>query len=107
MEIMREWHVKETDEEVQAIVYDDIGKEWIQHFLRWHPELVNVHSWSIDMIRVKDTSSEWLQWWFDDLKKMWMEFNIKSENVYNMDESGFAIDEKETERYIININIYQ
>ena len=38
---------------------------------------------------------------------MLMKFNIKSENIYNMNKSGFVIDEKEAERYIINIHIYQ
>ena len=38
---------------------------------------------------------------------MLTEFNIKSENIYNMDENGFAIGEKKTGRYIININIRQ
>jgi hypothetical protein len=35
------------------------------------------------------------------------EYNIKSENIYNMDESGFAIGEKESGRCIINIHIRQ
>src|SRR2546421_2223834 len=39
---MRERHIKETDREVRAIVYDDIGKEWVQRFLRRHPELASV-----------------------------------------------------------------
>ena len=45
--------------------------------------------------------------WFDDLEKVWAEFNIKPENAYNMDESGFAIGEKEPGRCIINANIRQ
>jgi hypothetical protein len=41
------------------------------------------------------------------LKKVLAEFNIKPENIYNMDESGFAIGEKEAGRCIINANIRQ
>jgi hypothetical protein len=38
---------------------------------------------------------------------VWAEFNIKPENAYNMDESGFAIGEKEATRCIINADIRQ
>ena len=36
-----------------------------------------------------------------------MKYNIKSKNMYNMDESGFSIGEKEAERCIINAQIHQ
>ena len=89
------------------IVYDKIGKDWVGRFLRRHHELVSVRPRSIDAVRVKDTSPERLQRWFDDLKKVLAEFNIKPENIYNMDESGSAIGEKEVRRCIINSGIHQ
>jgi hypothetical protein len=108
VEILRKRRVKNTDDDqVPLLVYDDFGKQWVQRFLRYHPELASVRPRSIDIVRVKDTSPEWLQRWFDDLKKVLVEFNIKSENIYNMDESEFAIGEKEAGRYIINANIRQ
>jgi len=36
-----------------------------------------------------------------------VKFNIKSENIYNMDESRFAIGEKEARKVIINTYIRQ
>ena len=36
-----------------------------------------------------------------------MEYNIKPKNIYKMDESGFAIGEKEVGRYIINEQVCQ
>jgi len=48
-----------------------------------------------------------LQRWFDDLEKVLAEFNIKIENIYNIDESGFAIGEKEAGRCIINAYVRQ
>lgn len=56
-------------------------------------------------VRVKDISPEWLQQWFDDLKKVIAEYNIKRENKYNMDETGFGIGEKEPGHCIIDANI--
>jgi hypothetical protein len=90
---------------VQAIVYNDIGKEWVQRFLKRHSELASVRPRSIDAVRVKDTCPERLQRWFDDLETVLAEFNIKLENIYNMDESRFAIGEKEARRCIINAHI--
>jgi predicted hydrocarbon binding protein len=106
-EIIRERCIKETEGEIQATVYDNIGKEWVQRFLRRHSELASVRPQSIDIVRIKDTSPERLKRWFDDLEKVLAEFNIKIENIYNMDESGFAIGEKEAGRCIINANIRQ
>ena len=77
------------------IEYNNIDEQWVQRFLHRYPELASVCLPSIDTVRVQDTSPEWLQQWFDDLKKVIAEYNIKAENIYNMDESGFAIEEKE------------
>ena len=88
-------------------VYDDIGKEWVQRFLQRYPELVSICPRSIEAVRVKDTSPEQLNRWFNDLEKVLAEFKIKLENIYNMDERAFAIGKKETGRCIINVNIRQ
>ena len=40
-----------------------------------------------------------------DLKKIIEKYNISLENMYNMNESGFSIEEIETSKYIINANI--
>ena len=48
-----------------------------------------------------------MQQYFDDLKKVIVEYNILPENEYNMDESGYAIGEIEATKCIINANIRQ
>lgn len=106
-EIIRERRVKTDEGGVSVKVYDPIGKEWVPRFIQRHPELASVRLRSIDATRMKAASPERLQRWFDDLEKVLMEFNIKPENIYNMDESGFAIGEKEPGRVIINANIRQ
>lgn len=106
-EIIRERRVKTGANEVPVTVHDKIGQDWVSRFIQRHPELAGVRLRSIDAARVKAASPERLQCWFDDLKKVLAEFNIKPENIYNMDESGFAIGEKEAGRVIINANIRQ
>ena len=105
-EIIRERRVKETGE-VQTRVYDKIGEQWVRRFLARHPELASVRPRSIDAARVKDCTPERLRRWFDDLEKVIKEYNIKPKNIYNMDESGFAIGETEPARCIINTQIRQ
>ena len=48
-----------------------------------------------------------MQRWFDDLEKVVAEYDIKPKNMYNIDESGFAIGEKEAGRCIINAEVRQ
>ena len=59
----------------------------------------------MEMGRVKDTSPERLSKWFSDLKSVIDEFNICIENIYNTDESGFAIGTVERSVTIINAEI--
>ena len=107
-EEIRKRRVKNINENgMQLVVYDEIGTQWVQRFLRRHSELASVTPRSIDTVRIKEVSPERLQRWFDDLKKVVAECNIKPENMYNMDESGFAIGEKQASRCIINAQIRQ
>jgi len=106
-EIIRERRVKTAEGEVPIKVYDKIGKEWVPRFIQRHPELASVRLRSTDTARIKAESPERLQRWFNDLEKVLVEFNIKPENIYNMDESGFAIGEKEAGKVIINAHIRQ
>jgi hypothetical protein len=106
-EIIRERRVKTDGDEVSVKIYDRISKEWVPRFIQRHPELTSIRPRSIDAARIKAASPERLQRWFDDLEKVLAEFNIKPENIYNMDESGFAIGEKEAGRVIINAHIRQ
>ena len=107
-EEIRKRRVKDINEEgMQLIEYDRIGKDWVRRFLLRHSELASVRARSIDAVRVKDTSPERLQQWFAELEKVLAEYNIKPENIYNMDESGFAIGEKEAGKVIINAEVRQ
>ena len=75
-----------------------IGNSWIPRFLNRYPELTSVHIRSIEAARVKDTSVKRLTHWFEDLNDAIIEYNILPENMYNMDESSFAIGEIEASK---------
>jgi len=91
-EIIRNERVRGiTDDEVQLVNYDAFGKAWVSHFMSRHPQLARARRKLIEVTRVKDVSVEWLAKWFEDLRSIINEYKIEPENLYNMDESGFAI----------------
>jgi hypothetical protein len=92
---------------LNAVNMEKIGDQWIQRFIRRHPELATVRLRKMDIGRVKDTSPERLTKWFADLKSAIEKYNILPENLYNMDESGFAIGEVESSVTIINAEMRQ
>ena len=104
-EIRKQRVMNLNDNSIQLTNYEPIGQQWIQRFLRRHSELASVIPRSIDAARVKDTSPETLKSWFNELERVIKEYNIQTENLYNMDESGFAIGEVEATKAIINAQI--
>ena len=89
------------------IYYPPIGQQWVQRFLGRHSELKSTIGTMIDAARVTDSTHEMLSEWFDTLRQVIQDYNITSENMYNMDESGFAIGTIEATQVIINTNIRQ
>ena len=91
-----------NDQNNQHIHYEPIGLQWVSRFMSRHPQLQIVVPRLIEATRVKDTSLEALQGWFDSISAAIAEYNIQPENMYNMDESGFAIGTIEASKVIIN-----
>jgi DDE superfamily endonuclease len=67
------------------------GDSWVQRFLHRHPELETAISCTIESSRIKETSKEAINKWFDELMEVIKEYRIEIENMYNMDETGFSI----------------
>ena len=72
-----------------------------------HPQLKSARRKCIEAARIKDVSAERLTKWFEDLWQIIEKENIKLENIYNMDENGFAIGDIEASQHIINATIHQ
>jgi hypothetical protein len=96
-----------NDPSIQLVTYAPIGHQWIPRFLCRHLELASVMTRRIDAPRIKDASPEALQKWFEKLDRVMEEFGIEWGNIYNMDESGFAIGDVEVTKRVINANIRQ
>ena len=96
-----------NDDEVQLVNYKQFGKDWVPRFMSRYPQLKSTRIKLIEAARIKDVSVERLTKWFEDLQSVINEYKIELGNLYNMDESGFAIGEKEAGRCIINAQVHQ
>jgi len=96
-----------NDDDIQLVNYNSIGKDWVPRFISRHPQLESERRKCIEAARIKDVSSERLERWFEDLQNIVKEFGIEVENIYNMDESGFAIGDVEASMRIIDKTIRQ
>ena len=67
--------------------YNNLGKRWMEGFLRHNPILRTKRAHSIDSIRVNGATTSVIKGWFPRLAVPAVA-SIKPENRYNMDESG-------------------
>ena len=96
-----------NDDDVQLVNYDAFGKDWVPRFMSRRPQLASARRKLFEAARVKDVSVERLTKWFEDLQSVINKYKIESGNLYNMDESGFAIGDIEVSQHIINATIRQ
>ena len=96
-----------NDSNIQLVHYNSFGKDWVARFISRYPQLESARQKCIEVARIKDVSAERLKKWFEDLNQVIKENSIEQGNLYNMDESGFAISDIEASQRIININIRQ
>jgi hypothetical protein len=68
---------------------DLVGKTWYKPFLSRHPALSAMYSRSLDNSRALNNDPRIIREYFRILKEVTAEFNIRPDNIYNMDEKGF------------------
>jgi len=92
-------------EDMQLVNTLSIGKEWIKRFIKRHPTLSTTRSRSIDLSRWKDTTLESINEWFDVFEDMSRINHFDIHNIYNIDETGFAIESSQSNRVIIDTDL--
>jgi hypothetical protein len=70
-----------------------IGHEWIYRFLQSHPQFKGTYSRQLEPARHKEATPEKISAWFDAFKARTEERKYDLCNIYNMDETGFAVGE--------------
>ena len=91
-----------NDSSIELVSYPPLGKDWVQRFLKRHPQLGSVFSLSIEASRIKEATPERLMRWFNESKRVIEEENILLEDIYNMDKTGFALGTLAQTRVIVN-----
>lgn len=79
-----------------------IGDSWTQRLLHRHPELETKIGRTIEAARLKELSKETIEEWFDVLEKTIKEYEITPEDMYNMDETGFAVGSIQAAQVVVN-----
>ena len=105
-EEIRKHRVREINsEDMELVSYPPLGEGWTRQFLGRHPDLKTAMLKTIEAARVKDTNPEALGKWFQCFKEEIQELNIRPQDMYNVDESGFAIGTTQARQAIINAKI--
>ncbi|RFU24894.1 hypothetical protein B7463_g11440, partial [Scytalidium lignicola] len=68
-----------------------IGKNWIQRFLSRYAELTTKYIRKYSYQRAKCEDSKLIQQWFNQFLEIKAQYGILDEDIYNFDETGFAI----------------
>jgi hypothetical protein len=79
-----------------------IGHEWLYRFLKRHPTLKGVYSRQLESARHKEATPEKISAWFDAFKARFNERKYELSDIYNMDETGFAVGETQSTRIIVD-----
>lgn len=70
--------------------YEPVGKNWTDRFIECHYQSLQMH-WSkpLDSKHACALNPDIIKHWFELVKEFIPDLNVKPENIYGMDESGF------------------
>ena len=68
-----------------------VGENWTCRFVQRHPELDSRLSRRLDVQRAKCEDPKVIGEWFERVKEIRLQYGILDDDVYNFDETGFAI----------------
>jgi hypothetical protein len=80
-----------------------LGKHWSLKFRARHPHIKGVWTRQIERARYDGVNSEALSKWFDAVRALMDEHQYRPSQIYNMDESGFAVGASQTSRALVNV----
>jgi hypothetical protein len=68
-----------------------IGKNWVTKFIKRQPEIKSRHSGRYNYERAKCEDPKVIQEWFHQLSEIISQYGILEEDIFNFDETGFAM----------------
>lgn len=85
---------------------DQVGKNWVSNFIRRTPELKSRFSRRYNYQRAKQEDPKVIQEWFKLVERVITTYGILSEDIYNFDETGFAMGLTATAKVITRAEYY-
>ena len=79
------------------------GKRWIDRLYTRYPEIKGAWSRQLESSRYNGTRYSIVESYFSSLTELFISNTYAPEDIYNVDESGFAIGASQTSRVLINI----
>ena len=70
---------------------DKVGNNWVDRFLKRHPEIHTKTGVKIDDQKLRNTTPEALEAWFEGFKKVKDDNQVEDADTWNMDETGIAL----------------
>jgi Tc5 transposase DNA-binding domain len=91
-EQIRRRHVsKINDASIILVEYPPLGRQWVDRFIQRHESLRAEYARCIDASRMKEKTADTIMRWLNTVRETMEKFDVDAENIYNMDESSFAI----------------
>jgi hypothetical protein len=85
---------------------ETIGEKWVYNFTKRTPELQAHYSRRYDYQRAKQEDPRVIQKWFTTIKAIVVQHGILPEDIYNFDETGFAMGLTATAKVITRSEYY-
>lgn len=82
-----------------------IRKEWVRRFLNQHLNLKGKRARQIDAAWLKEVSPENVTEWFAAVERVIQDYDVKPENIYNIDDTGFSIGSTQAGYVIVDDNV--
>ena len=83
-----------------------VGINWVTNFIKRRDEIKSRYSRQYDYRRAKCEDPEAIKEWFNRVQITIMQYGIAQEDIYNFDETGFAIGLVATARVVTRANYY-
>ena len=71
--------------------FQPVGACWVRRFIQRHPELKSKYTRKYDYQRAECEDPQLVKDWFKRVEKTIEKYGIVSEDIYNMDETGFQM----------------
>jgi len=79
-----------------------LGKNWIYKFLKNRPALARGRNRSFESKRVEAAIPKMISGWFTHLNDFVRRYNIRPQNLWNMDEIGFQMSHSQNKSVVFD-----